>query len=590
MRQVIRRDGSAEPLLLQRIEFDLDTVLSASGERDGGLARELAGAVLHHLDLNHAEGDIREHELDDMLVRVLKATGHDDAALRFVEEREHREILLARLVVLAPGGEAPWSRQRLCDSLRQRTGLPEVLLLDLVAGVERRLVQLGAEHVTAGLVTELAATGLMEFDSVTKQAAATVSLSPRRLGELCSESGGHPLHCDRAIAAEVLERLLLQEIHAGPVAAAAATHLIALPGVGDPFRPALLVLGDEDAPHTLPALSRMVRMLLPCVRSRLVLPGFEALLAEFGGEAVAALNEGVMEARRAGAVAALEVNLLPREDHLDWLAAQAAGLGIHVAWTLPESMPSAEESAVLCRAASTEAAVRLRVVASRQRVTLLEVALNLPALLEGVAGADQADVAMTRAAGWIHAAEAERSRLVQGSSIAALLQETLECVAHPEEEVQVALWGLGGALDRLVAAGAGRSQDRPLLAARLLRHLDYASSDAAPRQRRFSFVTDAALRRRFAAASPAQAAAGAAVLPVEVPLFGRGNLDLLASGLSERLMGPVPLPAALLPDQGIPAFLRQLRTRTRLESVRFASEESAVLEVQGDLFRAPSAG
>ncbi|MSR74671.1 MAG: hypothetical protein EXS14_04265 [Planctomycetes bacterium] len=590
MRRVLRRDGTTEPLLLQRLELDLEVVLCECGERDGALARELASAVLRHLELNRPPGDIAEHDLDDMFVRVLQATGHEDAAARLVETRELRDTLLSKLLIHAPGGDAPWSRQRLAASLVRRTGLPELLVTDLVASVERHLARLGIERVPSGLVTELAATGLMKLDGTTLRSAATVSLSPRRLGELCSDSGGQAALCDRAIANEVLERLMLQEIHSGAVAAAVENRLIALPGIGDPFRPAFLGLAAEDAPCTLPALARLVRILLPCVRSNLWIPGFEALLRRYGAEAVHALVEAVADARRAGAGAWVQIDLAPLRSHHDALGTHAAGLGIRVEWNLQDGIPDAEEAALLSQIVSAGDSVRLRNALTQRRSALLEVALNLPVLLEGVAGPEQADVVMSKAAGLVHTAEAERCGLVDGASVRAALHEATGLDVPLNEETHVSIWGLGAALSRLVSAGAGRSQDHPRLAARLLGHLDYAASDAAPRPRRVGFWVDSAQRRRFLEASSEHAAGAQALLPVEIPLFGSGNRELLASKLSERMLGPIPLPAALLPPQGIPAMLRQLRSRTRLESVCFPAPESGVLEVQGDLFRAQSHG
>jgi hypothetical protein len=197
---------------------------------------------------------------------------------------------------------------------------------------------------------------------------------------------------------------------------------------------------------------------------------------------------------------------------------------------------------------------------------------------------------MIRAAGLIQAAETQRDRMVDGNALNGLVHEATGVVTPVREEVLVSVWGLGAALERLIASGAGRTQDRPQLAARLLGQLDYAASDAVQRVRRFGLAPDWATRRAFVLASAPCTASDALVLPLGVPLFGEGNRELLATGLSERFSGAVPLPASILPPQDLPEFLHQLRMRTRLGAVQFCSQESGVHEVQGDLFRMPDAG
>ncbi len=573
MRRVRRADGSTAPLLHGEVEAELADALIASTEAPPALARVLADAVMELVQKGPLR-DLSEPEYEDLLANVLESTGHEAAARHLVHERRERAALLGHLEVQGVDGRGPFAHERFVLSLVRNAGLPDVIAGEIALRVERQLAALRVELVSSGLLAELAASALIALDGSAARAAVSVALSPRTLGARLGSAGGDPQLGDRMVAAAAFEKLLLLEVHAGAVAAAAASGDITLPGLGDPLRASSLVLGV--VPSTPATFAAWISRLLPLVRGTLCFTGVAHAQRVAGEALLEVLIDTVRQARRAGCSARVAVDLPLEAALVESTRHWRRDLGVDVLWRFDAATPEP----LLLEQASLGAAFLLRDRPEPISIGLVEAGIDLLQLFQSVQSLDAADVAMVRARSLVREIEAERGRVQQGTFLAAVLEELGLPSRELVERTEVRLLHLGEALDLLVHRGASRAQERPRLAARLVACLLDVDPAASGRP---SEVT-------LAAASTAGAPGRSAdtVLPLGWPLDAPIHRGLLSRELTASLGGVVPLPLALTSERGASAVLDGLVTKTALRWVRFAAPDALAEEVQGDLFQAPS--
>lgn len=167
IRQVRRADGSLVPFRERKIADATLIALRATGVDDRKLAEELASVVVLFLEKHHAEEPPSLDDVDDLLLRVLRDTGHAQAAVQYELIRRRRLELEERLVVhgarrpfeadgagIAPRVKA-WERARLVGDLESSGRVPAGVAEEIAAAVEDRLVRLGVDAVSSRMVAEL---------------------------------------------------------------------------------------------------------------------------------------------------------------------------------------------------------------------------------------------------------------------------------------------------------------------------------------------------------------------------------------------------------------------------------------------------
>ena len=265
IRQVRRDNGTLEPFRERKVAEAIMQALKAAGTADRPLAEELAGVVVLFLEKYHGLEVPSVADVEEMLCRVLKETGHPQAARRFEElQRERRRLEEEVTVRYLPGKEAgaapsptveevrPWNRGRLVRSLVRAAELPASLAEEIAAAVEARLISSALRSVTPVLIRELVA-----YEFVDRGLEAPIAdddvygVTREALDRLVSGQENQPL--DRMIAGAALRRWALGGIHGDVVATAHAEGSLHVHGLDDPLKverlvlPASLLIDDIEA-------------------------------------------------------------------------------------------------------------------------------------------------------------------------------------------------------------------------------------------------------------------------------------------------------------------------------------------------------
>jgi len=224
--RVVAYDAARLEASIARAARAADATLA--GDAAGVLAHEIATAVggflVAQARLVPASADIRA-----LVIQLLRKTGYGAIADRYAEHARAATGLLWRLRVAEPGsggGGAPWDRRRLLESLRA-SGVARDPAGEVAREVERHIVALGLERVSAALIHALAALVLSQRALDTKAYAA------RRVAFAL------PMHVPRfdSVAAEEmplprdgppLEAFWLQAVHSGEVVRAAEDNILSL--------------------------------------------------------------------------------------------------------------------------------------------------------------------------------------------------------------------------------------------------------------------------------------------------------------------------------------------------------------------------
>lgn len=596
IRQIRRDDGSLVPFRERKIADAVEEALKVAGTGDRVLADELAGVVTLFLENYHAESVPSLGDIEEMMGRVLRETGHTRAA-RALEELQHerrrlREELVVRSSGPGSGGGAgdegqAYDRAVLVRGLVEDREIPEVLGEEIAAAVEQRLIRSGLKSVTTAFLRELVEYELR--DRGIEPGAGDERLPGPRRAEfqraLRGEAGpGLP---ERRLSAPGFHAFALGGIHSPPVAKAHLESRIHVHGLDDPLRvervrvPAALLL-DAGAAHATDALLR-IRRLLDGVRDHvrsaielwdLAYAVARSALPDAGPERLArdlllAIDWRDAWDRPAPPRTELAIPIRPPAgtgpagarflDALAGLVLQAAEPAHRLPVTLiaGEGLEDPEEDGVLAGILDTAAARAETFLAFPRgsgaparglpvplQASLGRVALNLPlAFADGAAPGpagvpgcleEPARLALTA---FTERFWHQRQGLAQGlHGIVVRLGGPGQVQVHAEgQEVDLEVWGLSFALDLLVRRDVIRAGDRPATAARLLAFLDYVLGEERHGVRfrvRLGGTTDRDVRRRFLSAVES-AADG----------YGLGDVqDLLRDGATERTSLPVVVP------------------------------------------------
>lgn len=588
-----RSDGSLVPYRERQFSNSLLKALAAAGEGDRALADELAGAVSLFLQRFHEDAVPAEADVKDMLVRVLRETGHGEAA-RFLERAEgERRWVESQLLVKPPGFPGPaadgpgdpdrpqaWDRGRLVRHLTVIRGLPETLAEEVASEVELRLARLRLPVVSRTLIRELVEG---ELDAQAIEAFARVEELPGFTGREVEEhllSGEQECSLADRISGRALSAYALHKLHAPVVRDAVSGGAMHLYGVESPFhlegltlRCDLLGLPSGCPFRRLASVSRALSVLDDHVRGEVYLPDLlETLAAGRGGWHPSELSEAVVEAldkRNAFAVeSGFRIRLaVPLTD-----PGEAQPLRSLVAAVMEEARRGRAPALRLCyrpgekplvdgwstaklddlaRVPGTELEIArgkreplVRPPPRRLEVGLGRVAINLPLALLGAdpkAGLQGALECLRPAASAAATALHERY-WQQRSGVREGLHGLVVFLGGPgdvdvavdDQWAEVEVWGLAQALDLLAARGIVSRARRVDGAARILGFIDYIMGEDRSGVRfqiRLGATRDRSVRGAFLQSLEAEGArAGASELK-----------DLLSRAEGESVL-PVALP------------------------------------------------
>ena len=231
---VRRSDGETVPFDEARVVEAIERALSAAGNRDTGLAPEIAGVVSLFLEKTFFGEVPSVEQVEDMVEKVLIDTGHAAAAKAFILHRERRARVRAarvardgfaeptlfdpRAVIVddtAAGRSAPYSREAVARALAADGLVPRPLADDVAAVVEERLRKCGVARAPLSLVRAIAEAELLQRDApieLRRRAAAAIvpetietALHKRTTRGPAAEQGPTP-----ALAAQELGGLALR--------------------------------------------------------------------------------------------------------------------------------------------------------------------------------------------------------------------------------------------------------------------------------------------------------------------------------------------------------------------------------------------
>jgi hypothetical protein len=137
--QVLKRAGAAEPFSVQKLRLCLWRALECRGEM---LLRAhyLAEAVVVYLRRNRHRV-VTSGALLEMAIRVLRQTGHGEAADALEAHHCRRLAARGRLVLVHPTGRrSRWDRNWLAEQIRHRWGIGRSAARALSATVEDDLL------------------------------------------------------------------------------------------------------------------------------------------------------------------------------------------------------------------------------------------------------------------------------------------------------------------------------------------------------------------------------------------------------------------------------------------------------------------
>jgi transcriptional regulator NrdR family protein len=565
IRQLRRDDGEVVPFRERRLSDSLHAALRTAGTDDRALADELTSVVVLFLDKYHEAEVPHARDIEEMVIRVLRETGHTPAALAYEAQEKRRRRLESELVVRSDEGETeateePFDRQLLAARIAKSREVPESLADEIVTAVEARIVRLELRSVGVRLLEALVDEEMVERGLLAgKRAERRFSIDAHAVAAALRGEGEGRL--ERRLAAEILRGFALSEIHGADVAQAHRAARIHVFGLDSPLELERLVLttpllGLGGTKLSLAAkllrLRPLVEVVRQEVRAELLFPD---LLSWLSAEPEA----------RPDPAAAIEllISALEMRDaygqptgprHLLWLplseaSAQDPVLGAaadrllsgHGKLSSVEAVLALEPGQPLRPDPLLEAWIdraserpHSRIVVRRPgdaplvpvpaeaphplRTSLGGVALNLPLLASDPRVIDIATLTerlegTLRLAGraWAERFWLQRSGPKQGiHAVSVALGGPGHVQIHAEgQEVDIELWGLPLALDLIEARGGLRPFERLAAVLRLLSYIDYVAMDDHGGVRfrvRLGSLQDRGVRRRFLDAT-AEAAA-----------------------------------------------------------------------------------
>lgn len=201
--RVVKRDGTVVPFERARIERAIARALDATGVRDDGLSRELAGVVVEHLSRTADAERIDLEEVQDAVVHVLQESGHYQVAIAYARYRDARERarrerrargdrrVPMRLEVVEPDGRRrPWDAAWVAERARAVYGLNAAQAGDALAVAEELLAASPATELPLALLDALLEAALVRLGLVTAAAHGALRLPRQGLAEALGAGDG----------------------------------------------------------------------------------------------------------------------------------------------------------------------------------------------------------------------------------------------------------------------------------------------------------------------------------------------------------------------------------------------------------------
>jgi transcriptional regulator NrdR family protein len=313
---VAKRDGRRVAFDGGRLAGSIGRALEAEGREDATLAADLGSVVTTYL-LGHARaGEVGATEISELVFAVLSGAGCEQAAAAFraiSDQRQHaREGLsirrqadhdpvrgIPRAEVCASNGhnedddavveqidaseareDERWSKGRVVALLASAAELPDEVVDEVAAEVERGLFDSGLRSVSAALLREWIDNALVLRGYTPRLGQHQfVGLSPHEVREILGGAVAGP-SAESEVSTRLLGDYALREVFPAEVAAAHERGLISLENLSSVGRLDTLTL----SPWSLPALGsggarrERMRTLAPLLRNLLGLNSRELVL------------------------------------------------------------------------------------------------------------------------------------------------------------------------------------------------------------------------------------------------------------------------------------------------------------------------
>lgn len=298
IKQIRREDGTLVPFRERKIVESTLMALKAAGQDDVRLAEDLSGAVILFLEKTYAHQPPSIEDVETMLLKVLRETGHPEAALHYESLQRRRRELEAELQVvssLRAMGEdvhpeevptaTPWDRERLVSDLESSGRVPAGLAEEVGGAVEALLIRSGLRTVSTRLLAELRDSELRrrQFDPL-EPAGERIEVRRAEIEACLERSATASRPVEALVGGRVLEAWALDAVHERTTVTAHERGLVHLHGLEDPFRVERLVLpmsiavAEGTIAQGAPAeawlieLGRTLARVRPHVREEIVLP------------------------------------------------------------------------------------------------------------------------------------------------------------------------------------------------------------------------------------------------------------------------------------------------------------------------------
>lgn len=166
--EVLKRDGSVEPLSLGKLARTIGLGLIAEGVSDRQLSWRLAEAVLLYLQTRSRQGWPTSGCLTELVEAVLRETGNPAAAEAVRRADQQRRRRRRRTQVCQPDGSLiEWDKGRLVDWLVRHKQLERAAARQVAADVERRALggetgPIARRQLAEWVAAELSAWGLSD--------------------------------------------------------------------------------------------------------------------------------------------------------------------------------------------------------------------------------------------------------------------------------------------------------------------------------------------------------------------------------------------------------------------------------------------